>query len=404
MADEQRGGVMNNVLRLVAPIIFLPLMFVHTTQAAETVSADLSVSKIYDNNLFLLADNVDPQASIGSSQIDDVINIFGVQLNLDLPLNLQKVTGHIGVVANRFELNEQLDNDAFDLALGWNGELGEMWSGSAKWQRKRSLASFADFQGNQRNIIIRDYAKVGLHRKIGLQWLVWGDLEQDSYSRSLISQQHNDRRTIGMRLGITGRSSAGSELKVIASSRTVDFINLTWMPGLLQDDELREDGLRFRLKWKITGNTTADGGIGVKQVASPHLPQNDFSGNIYDLALAWSGGGALTWRAAVWRDIDTVESAFDNYVVRKGGRFTGQWLARDTLLVRAKMLRQWLDYKGGSTNREDMLDDASLSLVYIPIRNAEFSLTYTETSRNSSVAFGGFSGQRVQVGVSIHWE
>ena len=397
--------VMNNLLRLVAPIIVLPLMFEHTVQAAETVSADFSVSQSYANNLFRLADSVDPQATIGSSQADDVINNFGVQLNLDLPLSLQKVTGHIGVVANRFEFNEQLDNDALDLALGWNGELGERWGGRAKWQRKRSLASFEGFRGSQQNIIIRDHAEMGLHRQIGAQWLMWGDLEQNSYSRSLISQQHNDRRMVGMRLGITGRSSAGSELKVIASSRTVDFVNLTWLPGLLQDDELREDELKLYLKWKMTRNTTVDGGAGIERVTNAHLAGNDFSGSAYDITLAWNDNGTLNWQAESWRNIDTVTSTYSNYVIRKGRRFSVQWSIRTTLLLRTEMSMEWLDYDDRSTTRrEDVRHDGSISLLYKPLHNTEISLTYAESDRESTARLGGFRSHLVRLGMSFNWE
>lgn len=396
---------MNNVLRLVATIFFLSLLFVSMAKAAEPVSADLSVGRVYDSNLFRLPDNIDPQIIIGTSQTDDVITRFSIQLNLDLPLSLQKVTGHAGVVANRFEHNEQLDNDALDLALGWDGELGEVWGGSAKLHRERTQASFADFRGNQTNIIIHDHAGAGLRRQVKSQWMTWGDWEYDTYSRSLISQQYNDRRTAGVRLGMTGRSSAGSEMKVFVSSRAVDFVNQTWSPGALQDDELREDGLTLRLKWKMTGTTTADGGVGIVRVVNPHLPQRDFNGNTYDMELAWDDGGLVNWRAEVWRDIDTVESTYANYVVRKGGRFAGQWSARATILVRAQMSRQWLDYRGGSeASREDAIRDASLSLVYMPLRNTELSLAYAQSNRDSSVVLGGFRDHSVQVGASIHWE
>jgi len=385
--------------------LFLLLIVTDTAQATEFLSADLRVDRTYDNNLFRLADNLDSQTVIGTNQTDDVINNYGIQLNLDLPLSLQNLTGHAAVVASRFEHNNQLDNNSLDLMLGWDGEIAGVWGGSVKWQRKRILADFSNFQGSQRSILTHNHGEIRLDREIGRQWLVWGDWKRDSYSRSLISQQQHDRRSVSLRLGVTGRSSAGSELMIFASSRSVDLVNLRWFPGALQDDALREDGLRFNLKWKMAANMTVDSGIGVERVVNPHLSQNDYSGISYDLALAWNDDGRLNWQSEIWRNIDTVDSVYSNYVARKGGRLNVQWSVRETLMMKTKMSIEWLDYEGGNAlQREDEIQDLSLSLVYKPLRNTDLSLTYTESKRDSTIAFGGFRDHQVQLSASIHWQ
>ncbi len=383
----------------------MSLIFQHTSKAAESVSADLSIDRVYDNNLFRLADSADSQAIIGSDQTNDVINRLSAQLNLELPLGLQKVRGHAAVVANRFERNKQLDYDGLDLMLGWDGKVGKIWKGNIQWNRKQTLANFSNFQGSEKNILTHNNMTVGLRREISARWLMWSDWEQSSYSRSLVSQQRNDRRTNNIRLGITGRSSAGSELNIFTSSRTVDFVNLNWFPGALQDDELREDGLNLKLKWKITSNTTVDGGVGIERVMNPNLSQNDFSGSAYDIALVWDDNGVLNWQAESWRNIDTITSAYGSYVIRKGGRLSIQWSIRTTLLLITKMSIERLNYDDRSTtSREDVLHDRSISLLYKPLHNTDINLTYVESNRDSTALFGDFRSHLVQLGISIHWE
>lgn len=395
-----------NRLRCIASgCAWCALLLACPAHANEPVSIELTADRIYDDNLFRLADHGDAKTRIGNSQADDVLDRFALLLNWNVPLSLQKVTGSAGFVTTRFEHNDWLNNDSLNTALGWEGEWAETWKGHVNWQREKALANFADFQDGQRNIITHNHVEAGLTRSIAANWLLLGLWDYDTSERSLASQQYNDRRTLGMRLGITGQSSAGSELKMFIASRTVDFVNWLWLPGSAQDDGLRQNTLGLHLRWSITGTTTAEAGARVEQVTNAHLAQNDFSGSTYDLGLASDGDGALNWRMAAWRKIDVLESTYANYVLRKGGRLTGQWPARSTWLMRAQLSREWLDYQGGpAARREDMLDDASLSLVYTLFRITEFSIRYAESRRDSSDTLGGYRDRILQLGLKVHWE
>ena len=397
--------VKNVLWRIMSRFVSFALVFAAAAHAGEPLSVDLTADQVYDDNLFRLPGNVDPKTIIGNSQAHDVISRLGVQLNWDVPLSLQRLNGNVGIVVNRFEYNHQLDNNSLNMALGWEGEWAKLWKGNGKWRREQSLASFADFQNDQRNIITRDYVEAGLSRQISSYWMMFGHLERGTFANSLASQQYNDRHTLNVRLGVTGQSSAGSEMKLFISSRTVDFVNWTWSPGSAQDDGLREDALGFSLRWSITDSTTAEAGARIEQVTTTHLPQNDFSGNTYDLVLAWNDGGALKGRAAISRNIDAQESTYANYVLRQGGRLTGQWAMRSMWLVRAQMSHEELDYRGGSAaSRADTLDDMSLALVYIPFRITEFSIMYSESKRDSSATFGNFHDRSLQWEARVHWD
>lgn len=380
------------------------LLLACAAQANEPVSIELSADRIYDDNLFRIADGGSVQTPTGNSQADDVLDRYALRFRWDVPFGLQRVTGNADFITTRFERNAWLNNDSLDTALGWEGEWGEAWKGNVGWQREKLLANFADFQQGQRNIITHNQVEAGLSRSIAAHWLLRGHWDYDTIERSLASQQYNDRRTLGMRLGITGQSSAGSELEMFVASRIVDFVNWQWLPGSAQDDGLRQDTLGLHLRWSITGTTTAEASARIEQVTNAHLTQNDFSGNAYDLALGWDGGGALDWRMAAWRKIDVLESAYANYALRQGGRLTGQWSARSAWLVRMEMSREWLDYQGGyAARREDVLDDGSLSLVYTFFRSTEFNFRYAETRRDSSHALGSFHDRIFQLGLTVHW-
>lgn len=390
---------------IISIYVSFALVFACAARAGEPVSIDLTAEQVYDDNLFRLPGNDYSKTVVGDGHTDDVISRLGVQLNWDVPLSLQRVTGNAGVVANRFAYNDQLNNDSLNMVLGWEGELAKAWKGNGKWRQEQVLANFSDFQDGQRNIITYDRVEAGLTRQIASQWIMLGHWERDTSARSLASQQYNDRRTVGMRLGITGQSPAGSELKLFITSRTVDYVNWIWIPGSAQDDRLREDALGAQLRWSISGTTTAEAGARAEQVTNAHLSQNDFSGNAYDLKLIWDDGGAMNWRAALWRNIDVVESAYANYVLRQGGRLTGQWSTRSTWLVRTQMSREWQNHQGGiSTSREDTVVDISLSLAYIAFRSSEFSVLYSESKRDSSTTLGGFRDRTLQLEARAHWE
>lgn len=380
------------------------LLLACAAHADEPVSIELSADRIYDDNLFRLADGGNLQTPIGNSQADDVLDRFALRFSWDVPLGLQRVTGNADFITTRFEHNAWLNNDSLNTALGWEGEWAEAWKGNAGWQRKKLLANFADSQQGQRNIITHNHVEAGLRRSIAAHWLLRGHWDYDTIERSLASQQYNDRRTLGMRLGITGQSSAGSEFEMFIASRTVDFVNWQWLPGSAQDDGLRQDTLGLHLRWSITGTTTAEAGARVEQVTNAHLTHNDFSGNAYDLALAWDDGGVLNWRMAAWHKIDVLESAYANYALRKGGRLTGQWSMQSAWLIRAEIAREWLDYQGGNaTRREDVLDDGSLSLLYTFFRSTEFNVRYAESRRDSNATLSGFRDRILQLGLKVIW-
>ncbi len=291
-----------------------------------------------------------------------------------------------------------------NVALGWEGELTEEWKGNAKLRRDQALASFADFQDGRRNTITQDYAAADLSRQISSYWLMFGHVEYATSSHSLASQQYNNRHTWNIRLGASGQSSAGSKMQLFISSRTVDFVNLNWSPGAAQDDGLREDAVGLSMNWNITASTAMEAGARLEQVKTAHLPQNDFSGNTFDLALTWNNGGALKARAALSRNIDAQESTYATYVLRQGGRLTAQWALRPAWLARTYVSHEMLDYRGGSAaSRADTLNDISLGLAYTPFRMTEFSFMYSESKRDSSMASGDFRDRTLQWEVKIRW-
>ena len=383
----------------------LLILLNNAVYAAEPVSVDLTVGRVYDNNLYRLPDDVDLQALTGSNHDEDVITRYGIKANLALPFGQQKVTGHAGVVANRFKHNSQLDNEGLDTSVGWEGALNELWQGHAKAQRERTLASFKDYQGTERNIITYHAEEVGLLRQLTPHWSMWGDMLWYSYSRSAQSQQHNDRRSFGGRLGATGRSPAGSEMKISAMSRQIDFPKRSGEVDSVLGDELREDELDVHFKWKLMGNTSADGGLGFERVATSGLADKDYSGGVYNVALNWDREGVLSLRGALWRDIDTRDSTYADFVVRDGVSLSGKWMIRPTLQVRIEKSRQLLNYEGSvASSRDDTLNDASLKLSYMPLRNLDFTLAYSESNRDSNAINNDFSSNIIELGGTIHWK
>ena len=379
------------------------LIFACTAHGSELVSVDLTADLLYDDNLFRLPQTADAKTIIGG-RTDDVVSRLGVQLNWDVPLSLQRITGNASFIANRFENNDQLNNDSLNVALGWEGELAKVWKGIGKWRREKNLASFADVQDGQRSIVTQNHIEADVTRELFPQWKMMVHWDRDTSARSLASQQYNDRNAEGMRLGIIGQSPADSEIKIFLSSRTVKFVNWVWLPGSLQDDGLREDALGVALRWSITDSTTAETGARIERVRGAHLSQNDFSGSTYDLALSWDSGAALKGQAAVWRNIDAMQNSYASYMLSHGGRLIGQWSVRSAWVTKIQMSHEWFDYKGGeATTRREMLNEVSLSQVYIPFRNAEISVLYSQTMRDSRMR-QGFLDHIIQGTLKINWD
>ena len=85
----------------------------------------------YDNNVFRIADGLNPEPFLGTDRKSDTIWGYGAGIRLDAPISRQRIKLDASATKYDYQHFDQLDFTGYKARGSWDWRAGELWHGVA---------------------------------------------------------------------------------------------------------------------------------------------------------------------------------------------------------------------------------------------------------------------------------
>lgn len=360
------SGFPAKTLAVAAVFAVAPLPAVAVGDERVELFAEQAITR--DDNVFRLAEEVDPETIIGTPVRYDTYFTTEVGIALDLPVSRQRLVGEVALDRARFDRFDSLDLDGHHADLTWEWVYGDRLSGHLSWADAERLASLANVQaGEQTNVAnFLTVRSVGadLRYKLTERWYLSAGHESLRHDNSAEVNQLSDMRRRATSLGIEYVTRAGTTLGVERVVHDADLPNLQALGGQLIDNSYRQSLHTVRLEWPASAATGILARAGRVTREHDRLPERDYSGGVFELSWAWQPTDKLTLTASTRRGISPYEQVNVGFVLLESLTFRSHWRISEKLSLEL----------GAIDGDRRYLGDPRLALTDVPSRTEDVGL------------------------------
>lgn len=387
-----------------APLTPMPLL-----PEGDTVGAYAYGGTIFHSNPFLVPNDAEARRRLGTTDTGDLIARTGAGLQLEWPISLQTLRFSGWAERNHYQNFNALTHTAFDTTLGWDWELGRLWSGTVETEYSRGIASFQEFQNVDKNIRSRwvTSANAGLHFLPDWEWQIGALRRATSF----------DKRDFLDRVESTGFTEVHYDSPVhtrVGLRAEITKGNLNREERLADGTVLGNDYIenQYSVVLGVEGSEDLSyltGRFGFTQRRYDDRPERDFSGPTARLSYLWKITNSTALRVSGWRELQSQNNTIANFLVSYGYSLEPIWQATAKIRVRGHYSFQNRDYQGSDTpgnvnaGRNDDVRTIGLAVDYEPLSNLYLSLQASHKTRDSNRDIRNFNYEQVSAGVTYEF-
>lgn len=363
----------------------LGLLFSQSALAdlSDTIHPFIQSSISHDDNLLRLADG--DNGTLGRS---DTYKTVDGGFTLDRTYGQQVITGRFDWSRVKFDRYTQLDYTSknADLALNWH--LLAHLQGNVGASYMESLASFADFHTDQRNLRIQRRAFADTTWQFHPSWQARAGFKREKYEYDLDIQRFNNRTDDTAELGIDYLAVSGSRIGVQARQIKGSYPNSLVFSGVKLNNDYDQEELKANIYWIVSGQTRVQFLGGWERRTHPVLTVRDDSGTNGRLIVTWTPTGKLKFVGSGWREFSAYEGGIVSSSLNKGASLNGTWTFSDKVSANVQLRNEKRDFStAGIETLEGQFDrtrNTSVGLTYAPTQKIQLSLNGFRESRSGT--------------------
>lgn len=359
-------------------------------EISDTFHPYLSTTITHDDNLLRLAPN-DPTGLAAGGFGDTYKDVTG-GIKFERPIGRQLVTGKVELSRVTFDRFDELNYNGKEAEVNWKWALGNHLSGDIGGVYEETIAPFADYHSDQRNLRThkRDYFNGAylFHPR----WQVRVSFVDEKYNYDLDAQKLSNRKEDISDLGLDYLAPSGSKVGLQLRHLKGSYPD-GYFGTLLVNDGYTQDEAKANISWLYSGNTqvTFLGGWARRQ--HNVFTERDDSGTNGRLVVYWTPLGKVKFTASAWREFAAVESTAINSALNKGGSLEATWSATSKITIDALYKHENRDFDGlvaqaAPGSLEDETNTSSLSISYLPLDKITLSLSAFQDNRDGSPGAG----------------
>lgn len=394
-----------------ARIALLGLLAVVSTVWAQ--EDGLSLNATYrlqrDDNLFRLADGVNPQSVLGRPEAEETVHVRAVGLRYANDFGLQRLEAEVGLVDYAYDTYRQLDLLARNHDLRWRWAVTPWLTGSLRTQRDESVNSFDDAtvltRGNRR---VRRFDGVDLRWQLDGAWSLVADVQEvrNANEQPLIGEESTRLRSGAF--GLRRDTPKGSNAALRWRSGRGETIDPDRAPAPLRDDDFQQDEWLLDLRWVASARTRIDANIARIERRHERVGLRDFDATNVQGRVEWEPGARtlLQWTVGS----DTASYQTDNASIARTNRWAllARWSITPKLSLQARTgeaRRRYLQPPPGANPdpRRDRTRESSLGLTWGFADNASADLRWLHNRRHSTDSSARYRSNGVQLGLSARF-
>lgn len=355
----------------------------------------------YDSNVFRLAGDQEAIAVIGDENRDDLIMHYGAGLSADLKLSRQHLVADVLVERADYDEFDELNHTMVDSRVGWQWQVGNLWSGTLGYRYQDQLSSFNEQLVPQKDMRTTNTYSLSAGYQLHPDWkLVAGaDYKDASYEeRKRLDREKTSalfeiqyKNTLNTTVGIRGRFSENKlgDVLVLGAPASGDY-NETEISGVIY--------------WQGSGKSALEARLGYTDLSYDELNQRDFQGTTGRLTYFWEISGKTQINVAAWQETSSLSDEVRDYVLSTGFSLAPTWSITRKVRLIGNVSFVNDDFKAendlsgslGTPKREDDTWLYSIGIRWTPIQNLQTLLLYQYEDRDSTINNRDFTDEQVR--------
>ena len=379
----------------------------------EKLSLLVADSVVHDDNVFRIADGVDPR-SVGAASKSDVYNRLSAGVELDVTTDAQRFEADVELTRYRFDDLAALDLDGHDARAAWQWRAGRRFVGELGHAQSNALASLSNIQSGARsatpNFIDarRTYATVAY--RLQPSWELRADVAEVDQRNEAIEYRPSDLGARRTAAAIAYVSRAGSRLGLRTRGLDGRLPNRQLIGGTAVDNSYRQRGVEAFVEWQTSDQSRlrAHGGPVQRNYAS--IAQRNFEGFLYRATFEWQPADALLLTAAAQRDISSTEEVNVGFVLSEGVGLYARWDLRAAIALSFDLETSSRTYLGevdgalgAAAPRFEDWRLLGLRLALRPNETVTIDVGWQRQSRSSQVALASYDARTASVGARLRF-
>ena len=363
-------------------------------QQQDTVVFKASYALLTDSNLFRLPASANTQALLGTDSAAERIGVTSVGLSFNKAYSLQRVELDLTLVDYAYQNFDYLSFTARNYNAAWRWSLTPRLYGSLSSDRKETLNSFSDYQGNtptsQRNRRTNTNSGFDATYELDGTWRLLGGFTRASQTNNLALGTGDDFSETATNVGVRYAPSSNSAFTYSVKASNGKYLNRALSAAGAFDDEFSQLNHELRMYWVLSGNTTANLNAAYISRSHPHFAQRDYSGFNTGAAVFWNITGKTALAASWTHELASFQTSYASYTQ------TNRLSLGPTLQVGPKIFLGLkydvarLAYLGAPTQlptalRNDSTQDTTLSLNWQPYHFVAVSASLKKSQRDTDV-------------------
>ena len=361
----------------------------------DTFRPFVSFSRYYDDNLFRQAENeaIFIDGSVKRGPQADSYNVLAFGANVDWRVSRQQILARATKSLVRYTNFNSLDYDGSDYLAQWNWQLGNYWNGQVGATETLSQSSFTDLNtntavNNQRTV---DNTFASANWQFHPRWQVGGRLSELKIFNSDPSQISNDFTEQAEELNLTWRTPKGTSVRTQLRAANGEYPNRQL--GTI-DNSYSQQELNVSAIWPYSGLLRLQGRLGYLKREHENLSQRDFSGFTGRGTADYFPSGKTLLSLSMYRELGAVSEISSSYRLTTGLSVNAVWSITAKITLRGGLSEEKAEFQGdpgfflsNAPIREDKIQNASLSLDYVPFRSTVMGLGMQIGRRESNTLF-----------------
>lgn len=358
-------------------------------EISDTIHPFIATSISHDDNLLRVADNPNGQ---NGAQSDTYKRVDGGVI-FERPIGRQVLSGQAKFTRVSFDRFEELDYNGKDVSAALAWELGNHVSGHVGMTYSETLAPFADFHTEQRNLRIQKREYVDANWRFHPSWQTHAGFTREKFTYDLEAQRFSNRTEDATEFGVDYLAVSGSRVGFLLRKLKGTYPEHRTIGSAVLDDGYDQDEAKANIYWALSGVTQVQFVGGWVRRTHTFFTLRDDSGTNGRVNVMWKPAGKVQYRAAAWREFAAVEGNFVSSSLNQGASAGAGWDATAKIHVDGQLRTETRDFSaiGGGAVPADLSDSSrsvTLALTYAATPSISLGLSANHDSRSGSPGIG----------------
>lgn len=371
---------MNKSRLLPAGTLLVSAMSMAAYDPSDSVTSYAELGYVYDSNVFRLSDDQNTQQALGKDTRSDSIVTPKVGGHVDATVSRQVFSADADVYAPRYITFSNLNYVGWDASLGWTGDIGHSWFGSATLQDQKALSDFGDVVLNEEDFTRTTTASGQLGYHINSSFSLIGNASDAKVDHS--RENSLDLRNENYGLKVQYQTDLGGTLSLGEQYQRVTYDQGTFN-GVVINSDYTQRITQISAYYPIDAKLSISGGYGLVKLQTDQTDESDWQANA---AVNWRPTDKTSLALSYQHALNSPGSTFGQSI-RSHYQLYGSWAITEKISTNATLAYDKYDYPAALNVAayNDNVKFAKVGATWTPKTSIQTSIYASYQQRDSTV-------------------